>query len=434
MTFDRVLPELIRLCRTDATASSIQRYSVVRDVRGRVRLIVETRAKVDLGALEQALLNALGRYFVGPVLSNHDPGERARLAKALLDQSRDWPHGWPENQDDPLGGPPQPLDTRWTGIERTIGKEAWINTNQVEPPWRHLRGKTPPIFTFHSFKGGVGRTTLVAAYAVHLANATRKRVAVIDLDLEAPGLGALFGVDTNRGVLDVLVDHLATGTVDLTAASGKAAVGVPSVDEYVTVFPAGKIDDGYLQKLARLDFSSTEPGGDNPVGDALRSMLKKLRGDHDIVLLDSRAGLHDLAGMSLHGLAHVDVLAFRGTKQNLAGLKQTLSVVGTRDTEIVLVETMMPSGDEELFEKRRNQSRGGVYKMLCDHVYPDPLPQLDDKGETHDVVCIRRKESLDSLDALGAHQVDEMLGDAPLRDLAQRLDEKWLSDSEEEDE
>lgn len=76
------------------------------------------------------------------------------------------------------------------------------------------------------------------------------------------------------------------------------------------MFPAGRVDDSSIQKLARLDFSSTEPGEHNPVSLALKAMLKKLKADHDVVLLDARTGLHDLAGMSLHGLAHVDVLVF----------------------------------------------------------------------------------------------------------------------------
>lgn len=35
------------------------------------------------------------------------------------------------------------------------------------------------------------------------------------------------------------------------------------------------------------------------------------------ILLDSRAGLHDLAGLSLHNLAHVDVLVGRDSDQSI---------------------------------------------------------------------------------------------------------------------
>jgi len=66
----------------------------------------------------------------------------------------------------------------------------------------------------------------------------------------------------------------------------------------------------YLEKPGRLDFVS-ETGGsdDSPVHDALRALLLKIKAElrPDHILIDSRAGLHDLGGLSMHGLAHVDV-------------------------------------------------------------------------------------------------------------------------------
>lgn len=388
MTFDRVLPELIRICRDDASSlNAIERYCIVRDVRGRVRLIIEPKkdAIIALEVLQTTLFVKLGRYFVNPIVSAAANGEMQRLATLILEQAKNkWPAGWPRSVRNVLGGADTSIEagTRWTGIERTIGKEAWLTTTPPKPPWPLIKGRTPPIVTFHSFKGGVGRTTLVATYAILLASRTpRPRIAVVDLDLEAPGVGSLFGVSTERGVLDVLVDHIATGGIDLDGASSLAQVDV-AVDGSITVFPAGRVDDVYVQKLARLDFSSTEPGEDNPVGMALTAMLKSMRAQFDIILLDARAGLHGLAGMSLHGLAHVDVLVFRGTTQNLAGLAQTLRTLGSRDAiKLVLVETLLPANEEESFRLRRERTRSTVYDMLCEHVYEenDP-PQLGDVG------------------------------------------------------
>lgn len=52
----------------------------------------------------------------------------------------------------------------------------------------------PPIVTFYSFKGGVGRSTALVATALQLANKGR-RVILVDMDLEAPGLPELLGVE-----------------------------------------------------------------------------------------------------------------------------------------------------------------------------------------------------------------------------------------------
>ena len=428
-TFDRVLPELLRICAEDsASGSAVRRYCVIRDVRGRIRLAVMPNVEphLDCRSLEQNLTATLGGYFVPPVLSTEQKGDRGRLAQKLLDLAGGkWPRGWPESFQNVLGGGSTDIEVgdRWTGIERTIGKEAWLTDSPPAPPWTLIPGKTPAIVTFHSFKGGVGRTTLVAAYALRLATADPPlRVAVVDLDLEAPGLASLLGVTTPRGVLDVLVDHLATGRIDLAEAAEKAALeGDPG--GRITVFGAGRVDDTYLQKLARLDFSSTEPGLANPVGQALVDMLLAIKGDCDVILLDSRAGLHDLAGMSLHGLAHVEVLVFRGTEQNLAGMAQTLRTLGSRGaSRLVLVETLLPA-DEELSDRRKNKSRERAYELLCQHVYPeDDPPQLLDVGEPHDVVPVGRKEWLDGLDSVG-DRISDLLQDRELVAMGQRIDE-----------
>jgi len=437
MTYDRVLPVLLQTCETAPGAAEIERYCVVRDVKGRVRLAIKPvrGSRPSVTALETMLTTALGAYFAPPILSAASGSDVQRLASRLLeDYARKWPRGWPRHFTNLLGGAPSPVDvTRWSGVERTIGKEAWLAGSPPQPPWPRL-GTNPPIITFHSFKGGVGRTTLVAAYAIHLASKGR-RVAVIDLDLEAPGVGSLFGVATSRGVLDVLIDHLATGEIDLEGTNRAPALAT-TMDAFIQVFPAGQINDEYLAKLARLDFASGEPGGDNPVSRALEAMLKALKPSVDVVLLDSRAGLHDLAGLSLHGLAHVDVLTFRGTEQNLTGLEQTLRTLDARgaETELVLVETLLPPREDE-FTSRHERTKDRIYSLLLDTTYPeDDPPQRDDVDEPHDVLPVRRKEWLDALDSM-AGLIDRVLGDDDLRRVAKRLDARcgFLSTDERDE-
>jgi MinD-like ATPase involved in chromosome partitioning or flagellar assembly len=436
MTFDLALPELIRVCVEYETAQeSIRRYAVVRDVRGRLRLVIEQVVPdQSIDPLERALVVALGNYFAPPILSSQGREDLRGLAKKILEMTANkWPDCWPRSVRNLLGGADKPIEAgnRWTGIERTIGKDAWLSMAPPNPPWPLVKGQTPPIVTFHSFKGGVGRTTLVAAYAIRLASRTKPaRVAIVDLDVEAPGIGELFGVRTERGTLDIMVDHIATGEASLDHASASAQID-SSVDPHITIFPAGRIDEIYLQKLARLDFSSAEPGADNPVGMALAAMLKQMKASYDIILVDSRAGLHDLAGMSLHGLAHVDVLVFRGTSQNMTGLGQTLRTLGKRsDTHLVLVETLLPANDDELFQVRRKRTRDSVYDLMCEHIYNEnEPPQLIDNDVPHDVVPVRRREWLDGIDSLHG-RVAEVLREPEFATLADRISEECSLDPE----
>ena len=62
------------------------------------------------------------------------------------------------------------------------------------------------VITFYSYKGGVGRSLLVASMAATLAS-WGKKVICIDWDLEAPGLGLYF----RR-----YITHGACGLLDLT--------------------------------------------------------------------------------------------------------------------------------------------------------------------------------------------------------------------------
>ena len=71
-------------------------------------------------------------------------------------------------------------------MERQRTKEGWFEAPAV-PPWSAARG-SPTITSFYSFKGGVGRSTALAATALHLA-AAGERVVVLDVDLDAPGSG-----------------------------------------------------------------------------------------------------------------------------------------------------------------------------------------------------------------------------------------------------
>lgn len=436
LTFDRVLPELVRLCESDVDRAKVERYLVVRDVRGRVRLAlkpVKKFANSDLVALESRLRATLGGYLAGPVLATDGGGDAARLANQLLSKyGHSWPAGWPTNYTNLLGAAATPLaiPAVWSGVERALSKDAWLSAAAPQRPWPLKPGATPPIITFHSFKGGVGRTTLVAAYALHLAK-RGKKVALVDLDLEAPGLGALFGVTTQRGVLDVLVDHLATQQMILVDAEAEPQVDA-RLDANLRVFPAGRVDDAYLQKLARLDFSAEQPDGVNPVASALTDLLQVLKGSCDAILLDSRAGLHDLAGISLHGLAHVDVLVFRGSRQNLDGLAQTLRVLGRRHAgpgvAMALVETMLPSREEERAAVHE-RTRSAVYDLLLEHVYPDDNPpQPGDRGEPHDVLPVPRKDWLDALDVLDRRALDSFDRDDDLSSVCARIDELagWL--------
>jgi hypothetical protein len=89
-------------------------------------------------------------------------------------------------------------------VERRIVGQDWL-TSPREP----LEG-VPPIIVFGSHKGGVGRSTALAVSANALAQ-NDYNVLVLDLDLEAPGLGGTLLPNENIskfGTLDYFVESI----------------------------------------------------------------------------------------------------------------------------------------------------------------------------------------------------------------------------------
>ncbi len=393
MTFDDVLPSAARVCEAAPGFDRVARCALVRDLRGHVRLVLDrglTGTPVDPEALAAALKAELGPWFVEPIFMTESPQERGRLARMVFEQARPWAPSW---QDVARGETVRGRAGVWWLLERRLSKEEWLSStgSDSEPPWP-LHEKTPGVVTFYSFKGGVGRTTSLVSCAWQFARQGR-RVVAIDLDLEAPGLGSLLDVETERGVLDFVVDHLATGSTSLHGLHG-AARALGDEAERVTVLPAGRLGVSFLEKLGRLDFAGSDPWKvehRSPVERALEDLLLAVRRElkPDYILIDSRAGLHDLAGLSLHRLAHVDVLVGRASGQGYDGLDLTIEALAARKgaarMSTVILHTMTPedqtSGEGEAEIKAFRERCWRAFERF---VYP-PNTISEDTADAHHI-------------------------------------------------
>ncbi|MGH7272567.1 MAG: KGGVGR-motif variant AAA ATPase, partial [Polyangiaceae bacterium] len=180
------------------------------------------------------------------------------------------------------------------------------------------------MVSFYSFKGGVGRTTTLGCVASRLAVERKIKTVVVDLDLEAPGMGSFLGARAEVGVLDHVLSHLATGSVG--DVDPEPVEGFPGL----SVLPAGRIGASYIEKLARLDFLAGATGDRrSPTEEALRALLEAIASKvaPQVILLDSRTGLHDLGGLALHRLSHADFLVARANKQAREGLRLVLDAL-----------------------------------------------------------------------------------------------------------
>ena len=192
---------------------------------------------------------------------------------------------------------------------------------------------TPPnrrVITFYSFKGGVGRTMTLANVAYRLANKHGLRVIAVDWDLEAPGLHRFFGVSPRkaakaRGVLDYFGEwREAVKRRDPAPPSVRDWI-IPITDKKhkpnfgsLSLLLAGKIDEGYDERLAALNWQEFYEMGAG--ASAVETLREQLVGIADVVLIDSRTGFTDSGGICTIQVPDGVVLMTAPNQQSLEGI------------------------------------------------------------------------------------------------------------------
>lgn len=218
----------------------------------------------------------------------------------------------------------------------------------------------------YGFKGGVGRSTATAILAKHLAQ-NDKCVLVVDLDLESPGVGGLLGPDTltsKHGIVDHLVEsavHNQDGLelvvpIQFSDVAGNGEVwlapaeGLPSEKRNY----AAKLNRVYTDLPQGMRFGERLHAAVTAAEDQVGMLSRK----PDVVLMDSRAGIHDIAAVAITQLADLSLLfatnnshtwhgygtLFQQWKENLS--PESLDRIRRR---LKMVASMVPPNEAERY-------------------------------------------------------------------------------------
>lgn len=237
-----------------------------------------------------------------------------------------------------------------------------------------------PFITFYSFKGGVGRSMAVINVAGIMAS-RGFRVLVIDMDLEAPGLSFLANpvpIDADKhhlsqpGFVDLMLDAVERGAdgdlFQISAADAVRSYCVPyelpedfrrDPDGSLHIMPAGRIEDGYAQRLTRLDLPALYQEG---FGLALIKAFKQVVQDSklfDYVFVDSRTGFSDESGICTRDLADCLMVVSGLNKQNVEGTTRFLSALRRATDDRKPLEAILspiPNGEDALVEEREKDA------------------------------------------------------------------------------
>ncbi len=170
------------------------------------------------------------------------------------------------------------------------------------------------LIAVHSFRGGTGKSNSCANIATILAQEGR-RVAVVDADIQSPGVHVIFGVDA-AGAVHSLNDYLwgrcaiADAAQDVTPALNGTATGK------IFLIPSS-IDPNQIARVIRDGYDV------GLLTEGFRALISDL--SLDALIIDTHPGLNE---ETLLSIAMADVLAIilRPDQQDYEGTSVTVRV------------------------------------------------------------------------------------------------------------
>lgn len=225
------------------------------------------------------------------------------------------------------------------------------------------------LISVHSFRGGTGKSNTTANVAALLASEGR-RVAVVDLDVQSPGIHVLFGMDQDSAMTHSLNDYL-WGECQLRDAAHDVTASL----------------DGGLAGRVWLVPSSIRPGDIarvmhegydvNLLNDGFRNLIDEL--SLDVLLLDTHPGINE---ETLLSIAMSDALAIvlRPDQQDYEGTRVAVAVARKLDVpRMVLVVNKTPEAfDSDDVREQVESTYGCAVAAVMPH--SDELMVLSSRG------------------------------------------------------
>jgi hypothetical protein len=290
-TFDEILPAIKAVLQSHAgDLAKAGEIIINRDLNGRIRLIagdgLQQDSKNKVEAIARDMANVLGERVPGNQRVFFELSPQAVAAEVPRFSLPEFP-----------------------GVmvaDRLLTETGWTNIGPVSPG--------VPRVVFYSIKGGVGRSTALAAAAWALAE-EGKKVLALDMDLESPGVSSSL-LSRERapayGIADWLVEDLTDN--DDAVFPYMAALSDLSRNGEIYIVPAYGIEPGeYIAKIGRAwmpKYSASNVR--EPWHNRLNRLLEKLetRYNPDVVLIDSRAGIDEISSACITGLGAASILLF----------------------------------------------------------------------------------------------------------------------------
>ncbi|MCO7556598.1 ParA family protein [Metapseudomonas otitidis] len=383
-TFDQILPLSVDILETHRDKIAQLEWLVInRDLNGRVRFIAPEQLRDN--AVQRIALENIYTVLSERLESHAYPTGSGILYEASRELICQGASHFALSE----------FDNVWV-VDRLVAEANW---SSITP-----ETKSVPRIVFFSIKGGVGRSTALAATAWSLAQAG-KRVLVLDLDLESPGLSsALLPSDRQPmyGITDWLVEDLVdNGNVVFDSMVANSNL---SHDGEIHVVPAHGIKHGeYIAKIGRVWMPKLHADGTRELWPARLERLLQTLEMHvkpHVILIDSRSGIDEIASACITELGANLILLFAlEGEQTWNGYRmlfeqwQRAHVAEAIRERLRIVGAIVPELERVTYLEGLRESAYGVFvDTLYDEIAPakpeaiGPTPTSDGKWRVDDFV------------------------------------------------
>jgi len=192
------------------------------------------------------------------------------------------------------------------------------------------------VVSVHSFRGGTGKSNTTSNLAGQLA-ASGARVAVVDTDIQSPGIHVLFGFEDD--LTNTLNDYL-WGTIPIQDAAHDITdriAATTTVEEGGALYLVpSSMKTGDIARVLREGYDV------GTLNDGFRELAKGLNLDY--LLIDTHPGLNEETLLSIT-ISDVLLLILRPDRQDFQGTAVTVDVANKLGVpNLFLIVNKVPSG------------------------------------------------------------------------------------------
>jgi septum site-determining protein MinD len=226
----------------------------------------------------------------------------------------------------------------------------------------------PAIISVHSFRGGTGKSNTTANLAAALAGGGR-RVAIVDTDIQSPGIHVLFGLDEGR-VARALNDYLWGRCPIEETAHDVTPEPVGARGGTIFLVPSS-LKAGEIARVLREGYDV------GLLNEGFHALLESLALDY--LLIDTHPGLNEETLLSI-AVSDLLVLLLRPDRQDLQGTAVTVEVARKLGVPrmLLVVNKAPPSLDPELLRRQVEEAYGAPVGAVLAH--NDEMLELQSGG------------------------------------------------------